>query len=209
MLYVLRLLLAEDLPLNEGLMGRVELKLPECFLAPPSAAIRGNVPPSSAATPKPAKGLVDTLVKAFGLLACGQGTMNNVLFGDGTFGYYETVCGGAGAGEGFAGAAAVHTHMTNTRITDPEILERRYPVRLEKFAIRKGSGGDGRWPGGDGAVREYRFLRRLELSILSQHRVEAPFRERRRPARPARQTNAGAEERPGRRAARSRPSHRQ
>ena len=187
-LYVLRLLLAEDLPLNEGLLQRVELKLPTCFLSPDFDPDPEKSPAVVGGNTETSQRLVDTLVKAFGLLACGQGTMNNLLFGDASFGYYETVCGGAGAGPGFAGASAVHTHMTNTRITDPEILERRFPVRLERFAIRRGSGGAGRWPGGDGALRELRFLRRLELSILSQHRVEAPFgREGGQPGLPGRQ----------------------
>ncbi|HKV11000.1 MAG TPA: hydantoinase B/oxoprolinase family protein, partial [Thermoanaerobaculia bacterium] len=101
--------------------------------------------------------------------------MNNLLFGSDRFGFYETVCGGAGAGPGFAGASAVHTHMTNTRITDPEVLEHRYPVRLERFAIRAGSGGEGRFRGGDGAIRELTFLEPMSLSLLSQHRVEAPY----------------------------------
>ena len=101
--------------------------------------------------------------------------MNNVLFGTDRFGYYETVCGGSGAGPGFDGCDAVHTHMTNTRITDVEIIEHRYPVRVERFAIRRGSGGAGKFRGGDGAVREITFLRPLSLSILSQHRVEKPF----------------------------------
>lgn len=174
-LYVLRLLLAEDLPLNEGLMDRVELQLPTSFLSPELDLDPRRSPAVVGGNTETSQRLVDTLVKAFGLLACGQGTMNNVLFGDGAFGYYETLCGGAGAGPGFAGASAVHTHMTNTRITDPEVLERRFPVRLERFAIRQGSGGQGRFSGGDGAIREIRFLRPLELSILSQHRLEAPF----------------------------------
>jgi len=110
-----------------------------------------------------------------GLVACGQGTMNNVLFGNERFGYYETVCGGCGAGPGFAGASAVHSHMTNTRITDPEVLEHRYPVRLERFAVRRGSGGAGAFRGGDGAVRELTFLEPVALSVVTQHRVEAPF----------------------------------
>ena len=101
--------------------------------------------------------------------------MNSVLFGDETFGYYETVAGGAGAGPGFDGASGVHTHMTNTRITDVEVLEGRFPVRLERFCLRRGSGGAGQWRGGDGIIREIAFLRPLSLSIVSQHRRERPF----------------------------------
>jgi 5-oxoprolinase (ATP-hydrolysing) len=119
--------------------------------------------------------LVDTLLEALSVAGCSQGTMNNLSFGDDRFGYYETVAGGSGAGEGFDGTDGVHTHMTNTRITDPEVLEHRYPVRLHRFALRRGSGGAGRWRGGDGLVREVEFLAPLELSILSQHRVSAPF----------------------------------
>ncbi len=174
-LYVLRLLVAEPLPLNEGLLTPVELTIPPGLLNPrfprdprrAPAVVGGNVETSQR--------LVDTLLAALGLVACSQGTMNNVLFGDDRFGYYETVAGGTGAGPGFAGASAVHSHMTNTRATDPEVLEHRYPVRLERFAIRRGSGGAGRWPGGDGAVRELTFLAPTSLSIVSQHRVEAPY----------------------------------
>ena len=185
-LYVLRLLVARhapdaDVPLNEGLFEPVDLRLPSPSLLSPDfsngaedlpAVVGGNVETSQR--------IVDTLLRAVDLAACSQGTMNNVLFGDGTFGYYETVCGGTGAGEasdgeGFDGTSAVHSHMTNTRITDPEILEQRYPVRLERFAIRRGSGGAGRYPGGDGVIRELRFLSDVELSILSQHRIEAPY----------------------------------
>jgi 5-oxoprolinase (ATP-hydrolysing) len=114
-------------------------------------------------------------MKALGLAACSQGTMNNVTFGTSEFGYYETVCGGCGAGPGFPGASAVHSHMTNTRITDPEVIEQRHPVRVERFAIRRGSGGDGAFPGGDGVVREILFLEPMSLSILSQHRREGPY----------------------------------
>ncbi|HVS02574.1 MAG TPA: hydantoinase B/oxoprolinase family protein [Thermoanaerobaculia bacterium] len=174
-LYVLRLLVDEPLPLNEGLLEPVELVVPEGILAPvfpddPAAApavVGGNVETSQR--------LVDTLLRAFRLAACSQGTMNNLLFGNQRFGYYETVCGGAGAGPGFTGADAVHTHMTNTRITDPEVLEHRYPVRLERFAVRRGSGGAGRWRGGDGAVRELRFLEPVALSLVSQHRRQGPY----------------------------------
>jgi 5-oxoprolinase (ATP-hydrolysing) len=174
-LYVLRLLVAEPLPLNEGLLRPVEIRVPPGMLNPPfpedpwlaPAVVGGNVETSQR--------LVDTLLKALGLVACSQGTMNNVLFGNGRFGYYETVCGGAGAGPEADGESAVHTHMTNTRITDPEVLEHRYPVRLERFAVRAGSGGAGSRRGGDGAVRELCFLEPMSLSLLTQHRVAAPY----------------------------------
>jgi 5-oxoprolinase (ATP-hydrolysing) len=113
---------------------------------------------------------VDVLLGALGLAAASQGTMNNLLFGDASFGYYETICGGSGATATAPGADAVHTHMTNTRITDPEVLEARYPVRLQEFSIRRGSGGAGIHRGGDGVVRRLEFLRPLTLSILSQRR---------------------------------------
>ncbi len=119
--------------------------------------------------------MVDALIQALGIQACSQGTMNNVIFGDNTFGYYETIAGGAGAGPGYAGASGLHTHMTNTAITDPEILESRYPVRLQEFSLRKDSGGSGKWPGGDGVIREYTFLKPVKVSLLTQHRREAPF----------------------------------
>ncbi|MDY7094250.1 MAG: hydantoinase B/oxoprolinase family protein [Acidobacteriota bacterium] len=175
-LYVLRLLLDRPLPLNEGMLDPIELILPEgSFLNPkfpedPTAApavVGGNVETSQR--------VVDTLIKALGLAAGSQGTMNNLLFGNAGFGYYETVCGGVGAGPGFDGASAVHSHMTNTRITDPEILEHRYPVRLDRFAIRRGSGGAGRWRGGEGVVRELTFLEPVSLSLLTQHRQAGPY----------------------------------
>jgi len=175
LLYVLRLLIAEPLPLNEGILEAVEIRIPPGMLNPPFPADPALAPAVVGGNIETSQRVVDTLVKAFGLMACGQGTMNNVLFGNQRFGYYETVCGGAGAGPGFDGASAVHTHMTNTLITDPEILEHRYPVRLERFAIRSGSGGQGHWRGGDGSVRELTFLEPMSLSLLSQHRVEAPF----------------------------------
>jgi 5-oxoprolinase (ATP-hydrolysing) len=174
-LYVLRLLIGEPLPLNEGILKPVDLRVPPGFLAPPFAADPAESPAVVGGNVETSQRVVDTLIRAFGLLACGQGTMNNLLFGDGQLSYYETVCGGAGAGPGFRGESGVHLHMTNTRITDPEILEHRYPVRLERFGLRRGSGGRGRWPGGDGAVRELRFLAPLALSLLTQHRVEAPY----------------------------------
>ncbi len=119
--------------------------------------------------------IVDVLLGAIGRVAASQGTMNNVAFGDAAFGYYETIGGGAGAGEGHHGASGVHTHMTNTRITDPEVLEARHPVRLLRFAIRRGSGGAGRWRGGDGLVREYAFLAPMTLSLLCERRTTAPY----------------------------------
>jgi 5-oxoprolinase (ATP-hydrolysing) len=175
-LYVLRLLIDEPLPLNEGLLAPVVVRAPRGgIFDPPFPEDPARAPAVVGGNVETSQRLVDTLLKALGLAACSQGTMNNVLFGGERFGYYETVCGGAGAGPGFAGAAAVHTHMTNTRITDPEVLEHRYPVRLERFAVRRGSGGAGRWPGGDGAVREITFLAPMALSLLTQHRVERPY----------------------------------
>ncbi len=175
-IYVLRLLLGTDIPLNEGIMKKVQLKIPENTLLNPTfpedifqcpAVVGGNTETSQR--------LVDTLLKALGLAACSQGTMNNLLFGNEHFGYYETIGGGTGAGQGFDGCNAVHQHMTNTRITDAEVLELRYPVRLERFAIRENSGGKGKWRGGNGIVRELTFLKKVSLSVLTQHRKVAPY----------------------------------
>ena len=130
------------------------IRPPKC-----AAVVGGNVETSQR--------VVDVLLGALGLAAASQGTMNNLLFGDDTFGYYETICGGAGATANADGADAVHTHMTNTRLTDPEVLERRYPVRIHEFCIRRGSGGAGQHRGGDGVIRRIEFLRPLEVSILS------------------------------------------
>ncbi|MFO1441095.1 MAG: hydantoinase B/oxoprolinase family protein [Verrucomicrobiaceae bacterium] len=174
-LYVMRLWLQEDLPLNEGLMEPLEIVLPVSMLNPAFTGDPANDPAVVGGNVEVSQRLVDTLIKALGLQACSQGTMNNFLFGGAGFGYYETIAGGSGAGNGYDGAHALHTHMTNTAITDPEILESRYPVRLRQFAIRRGSGGDGTWRGGDGVVREFEFLQPLTVSLLTQHRVEAPF----------------------------------
>ncbi len=175
-LYVLRLLVAEPMPLNEGLLRPIELFVPPgCMLDPPFPTDPSEAPAVVGGNVETSQRLVDALLCALGLAAGSQGTMNNTLFGNASFGYYETVCGGAGASLGHPGASAVHTHMTNTRITDPEILEHRYPVRLHRFAIRRGSGGAGRFRGGDGAVREIEFLAPMALSLLTQHRVEAPY----------------------------------
>jgi 5-oxoprolinase (ATP-hydrolysing) len=173
-MYVLRLLIDEEIPLNEGVLAPVRLVLPECLLNPPqresvehcAAVAGGNVETSQR--------VVDVLLGALGLAAASQGTMNNLLFGDATFGYYETICGGVGATPTRDGADAVHTHMTNTRITDPEIIERRYPVRVREFSIRRGSGGQGEHRGGDGVVRRLELLRPLEVSILSERRGPYP-----------------------------------
>lgn len=133
----------------------------------PAAVVAGNVEVSQAVT--------DTLFGALGALAAAQGTMNNLNFGNDTHQYYETICGGAGAGPDHPGTSAVHTHMTNTRLTDPEILEWRYPVLLESFEIREGSGGKGKYNGGDGTLRKIRFNETMELSLLSGHRTIPPF----------------------------------
>jgi 5-oxoprolinase (ATP-hydrolysing) len=169
-IYVLRALVAERIPLNGGCLDPVEIRIPPGSLLdpPPGAAVvGGNVETSQR--------IVDVLLGALGKVAASQGTMNNVAFGDARFGYYETIGGGAGAGPGFAGASGVHVHMTNTRITDAEVLEARHPVRLVEFRLRRGSGGAGRWRGGDGLVRRYEFTAPVEVSILSERREVAPF----------------------------------
>jgi 5-oxoprolinase (ATP-hydrolysing) len=176
-LYVLRLWCGKDIPLNEGLMTPVEFSLPESsFLNP---IFPDNSPMTSPAVvggnTEVSQRLVDTLLKALGLAACSQGTMNNFLFGNSNFGYYETIGGGAGATDGADGRSAVHQHMTNTKLTDPEELERRYPVRLHQFRIRSGSGGSGQWHGGDGIIREIEFLEPVQATLLSQHRDVAPY----------------------------------
>ncbi len=169
-LYVFRSLISEDIPLNEGCLEPIDIVIPSgSLLSPeyPAAVVAGNVETSQCVT--------DALYGALGALAASQGTMNNLSFGNENFQYYETIAGGAGAGPGWDGADAVHTHMTNSRLTDPEVLEVTFPVRLESFAVRRGSGGAGRWRGGDGVVREIRFLEAVEASILSNHRRIAPF----------------------------------
>jgi 5-oxoprolinase (ATP-hydrolysing) len=175
-MYVLRLLLDEELPLNEGLLQPVSIILPDnSILNPAFADDPAHCPAVVGGNTETSQRLVDTLLKAFGMAACSQGTMNNVLFGNDEFGYYETIGGGTGAGPGFAGADAVHQHMTNTRITDPEVLEFRYPVRLNEFSVRSQSGGNGRWKGGDGITRHFTFLAPVALTVLTQHREEAPY----------------------------------
>ncbi len=174
-IYLLRLLVREPLPLNEGLMSAITIEVPPGMLNPKFADDPLDAPAVFGGNVETSQRLTDTLLKALGLAACSQGTMNNVVFGTGRYHYYETVCGGAGATSEHGGASAVHTHMTNTRATDPEILEHRYPVRLERFEVRAGSGGDGDRRGGDGAVREMTFLEPMSLSVLGQHRHERPY----------------------------------
>ena len=169
-LYVFRTLVDDEIPLNEGCLKPIDIIVPEgSMLAPvyPAAVIAGNTETSQCIT--------DCLYAALGKLASAQGTMNNFLFGNAKHQYYETICGGSGAGPDFDGTDAVHTHMTNARLTDPEVLEWRFPVRLESFAIRKGSGGKGRHRGGDGTVRRMRFLEAMTATILSGHRETEPF----------------------------------
>jgi 5-oxoprolinase (ATP-hydrolysing) len=169
-MYSFRCLVGADIPLNEGCLKPLNIIIPEgCFLAPPpgAAVVAGNTEISQAVTA--------ALLAALGACASAQATMNNFLFGDATRQYYETICGGAGAGPGFAGTSAVHTHMTNTRMTDPEIMELRYPIRVEEFSIRKNSGGAGKFPGGDGAVRKLRFLAPMTATIVASRRTIAPF----------------------------------
>ena len=169
-LYVLRAFVAERIPLNGGCLAPVTVRVPEgSLLDPPrgAAVVGGNVETSQR--------IVDVLLGALGRAAASQGTMNNVAFGSTHFGYYETIGGGAGGGESWSGASCVHTHMTNTRITDAEVLESRYPVRLVEFSRRRGSGGAGRHPGGDGLVRTYEFLEPVTVTLLTERRTRPPF----------------------------------
>ncbi|WNJ15964.1 hydantoinase B/oxoprolinase family protein [Pontibacter sp. G13] len=174
-MYVLRLMLDEDIPLNDGLLAQIEVKIPEGILNPTFSDDPWQCPAVVGGNVETSQRLTDTLLKAFGQVACSQGTMNNLVFGNAHFGSYETLAGGSGAGIGFHGADAVHQHMTNTRITDPEILEHRYPVLLLASYIRPDSGGLGTWNGGNGLVRGIRFLEPVQLSVLTQHRKYAPY----------------------------------
>ncbi|MCK9512348.1 MAG: hydantoinase B/oxoprolinase family protein [Pigmentiphaga sp.] len=180
-LYVFRTLVDDDIPLNAGCLKPLRVIVPEGSLlnpVAPAAVVAGNVETSMC--------VVNALYGALGVMASSQGTMNNLTFGDARYQYYETIAGGTGAGladlgvdwrqaRGFDGTAVVQSHMTNSRMTDPEVLELRFPVRLESYAIKQGSGGSGRWRGGDGGVRRLRFLRPMTVSILSNNRVHAPF----------------------------------
>jgi 5-oxoprolinase (ATP-hydrolysing) len=169
-LYVLRSLVNDEIPLNAGCLKPVRVIIPPAsLLSPeyPAAVVAGNVETSQAIT--------GALYAAMGVMAEGSGTMNNVTFGSDTHQYYETVSSGSGAGDGFDGTSVVQTHMTNSRLTDPEVLEWRYPVRLESYEIRRGSGGAGRWHGGDGGRRRLRFLAPMTLSLLSSHRRVPPY----------------------------------
>jgi 5-oxoprolinase (ATP-hydrolysing) len=174
-IYVLRVLANEDIPLNEGLLESVTINIPTCMLNPVFGGDDSQNPAVVGGNTEISQRLTDTLLKALGLVACSQGTMNNLLFGNENFGHYETICGGTGAGNGFHGSSGVHQHMTNTRITDPEIMELNYPVTVKSFSLRSGSGGKGKWNGGNGVVRELVFKEQVSFTILSQHRNYAPF----------------------------------
>jgi 5-oxoprolinase (ATP-hydrolysing) len=169
-LYVFRTLVDDEIPMNAGCLRPLEIVIPEgSMLKPryPAAVVAGNVETSQAIT--------DALYGALGVLAASQGTMNNFTFGDDTYQYYETISGGAGAGPDFDGASVVQTHMTNSRLTDPEVLEWRFPVRLDLYRIRRGSGGAGHHHGGDGGERRVRFLKAMTAVMLADHRRVPPF----------------------------------
>jgi 5-oxoprolinase (ATP-hydrolysing) len=169
-LYVFRTLVDDDIPLNAGCLKPLQVVVPEgCMLnpRPPAAVVAGNVETSQCVT--------NALYGALGVMAAGPCTMNNFTFGDEAHQYYETISGGSGAGPGFDGTSVVQTHMTNSRLTDPEVLEWRFPVLLDGYAIRAGSGGAGRWRGGDGGVRRVRFLQPMQASILSNGRHHGAF----------------------------------
>jgi 5-oxoprolinase (ATP-hydrolysing) len=173
-IYVLRLLVDDDVPLNHGVLQPIEIVLPECLLNPRPGATPETTPAVAGGNVETSQRVVDVLLGALGLTGASQGTMNNLVFGDTTFGYYETICGGSGATADGPGASAVQVHMTNTRLTDPETLERRFPVRVRSFSIRRGSGGAGRNRGGDGTLRELEFLRPLTVSLISERRGPHP-----------------------------------
>lgn len=173
-LYALRLWVDEDLPLNEGLLAAVEIAAEGTFLHPHFPEKASACPAVVGGNVETSQRIVEVVLRALGMGAESQGTMNNFLFGNERFGYYETIGGGAGACEGSMGASGVHVHMTNTSITDPEVLEYRFPVRLHQFALRKGSGGAGEWRGGDGLVREVAFLEPMTVTLLTQSRVNGP-----------------------------------
>ena len=169
-LYVFRTLVDDDIPMNEGCLKPLNIVIPDgCMLNPvyPAAVVAGNVETSQWVT--------NALYGALGVMAAAQGTMNNFTFGNASHQYYETIAGGSGAGPGHDGTSAIQTHMTNSRLTDPEVLEWRFPVLVDAFGIRRGSGGDGRHRGGDGVVRRIKFLEPMDASILSSHRSVAPF----------------------------------
>jgi 5-oxoprolinase (ATP-hydrolysing) len=169
-LYVFRTLVKDDIPLNAGCLRPLKIVVPEgCMLnpRPPAAVVAGNVETSTCVT--------NALYGALGIVAASQCTMNNFTFGNARFQYYETIAGGSGAGADFEGTSVVQTHMTNSRLTDPEVLEFRFPVRLDSYEIRSGSGGRGRFKGGDGGVRRVRFLEPMTASILSNGRLHGAF----------------------------------
>ncbi|MEL7302610.1 MAG: hydantoinase B/oxoprolinase family protein, partial [Pseudomonadota bacterium] len=169
-LYVFRVMVDAPIPMNAGCMKPIELVIPDdCMLAPkyPAAVVAGNVETSQIVT--------NCLFAALDAMAPSQGTMNNLTFGNARHQYYETICSGSPAGPGFDGTSGVHVHMTNTRLTDPEILELRYPVVLEEFSIRRGSGGAGKWRAGDGTYRRIRFLERMDCAVLTSFRTVVPF----------------------------------
>ena len=176
-LYCLRLVVDEDIPLNEGVLEPINIVIPaNCLLSPPGSIDPSACPAIVGGNVETSQRIVDVILGAFGIAAASQGTMNNFLFGNDSFGYYETIAGGSGATANGVGADGVHTHMTNTRLTDPEVLESRFPVRLRRFGIRDGSGGQGKHRGGHGVVREVEFLEPLQVSLLTQRRGEhAPY----------------------------------
>ncbi|KPJ17326.1 5-oxoprolinase [Papilio machaon] len=163
-------MVGHDVPLNQGCLNPVQVMIPAGSILDPSesaAVVGGNVLTSQR--------IVDVVLKAFQVCAASQGCMNNLTLGEASWGYYETVAGGSGAGPGWHGSGGVHTHMTNTRITDVEIVETRYPILVTKFCLRHGSGGNGQWCGGDGVTRELVFRRAVQLSVLTERRAFQPY----------------------------------
>ncbi len=174
-LYCLRCLIDDDIPLNEGILRPVHLVLPACLINPPPTDDPQAAPAVAGGNVETSQRIVDVILGGLGVAAASQGTMNNLLIGDPSFSYYETICGGTGATPGHCGCDAVHSHMTNTRLTDPEVLESQFPIILSRFAIRQHSGGEGQFRGGNGVTREFEFLKPLEVSLITNRRSTRPF----------------------------------
>ncbi|MCD8534699.1 MAG: hydantoinase B/oxoprolinase family protein, partial [Verrucomicrobia bacterium] len=175
LVYCLRVWIGQCLPLNDGLLNRTRITLPDCFLNPTFPEEASRCPAVAAGNTESSQNIVEAFMKATQLMASSQGTMNNVIFGNDRFSFYETLGGGTGAGPGFHGTDAIHSHMTNTAITDPEILEYNFPVILRRWGIAPHTGGLGQWNGGHGMIREIQFQEAVQVNLITHHRTSGPM----------------------------------